>query len=115
MKEEEEDLAQKNAKSQQFSERLLNPTAGSRNLLKCLEKSKNPVESTSSSIISSPVTIKSITAKDLILEHKQKLQVMKAAQNKTVLPPLQSSPQLGRGLAHDQNEIDLSIEVLNYF
>ncbi|XP_057364805.1 protein MCM10 homolog [Daphnia carinata] len=107
LKEEEENLAKKSIQAQ-FSERLLNPTAGSRNLLKCLEKSKDSKESPSASSPTPPV--KSITAKDLLLQHQQKLLEMKAIQMKTSKIAL-SSPQLGRGLVQNQNEIELSAEV----
>lgn len=101
LKEEEEELAKKNIKTQ-FSERLLNPTAGSRNLMRCLEAKKTPQAEIKSP--SSSVSMKSITAKDLIMQHQQKLQEMKASQLKT-------TPQLGRGMSLEQTDIDLSVEV----
>lgn len=107
LKEEEEELAKKNLKTQ-FSERLLNPTAGTRNLLRCLEAKKNPQGPTSTSL--SPV-VKSITAKDLIMQHKQKLSDLKAAQMKLNQPAALSTPQLGRGIMQNQTDVDLSEEV----
>lgn len=106
LKEEEESLAKKNAKSQ-FSERLLNPTAGTRNLMRCLEAAKNPKDNTS---IPSPKPMKSITAKELIQQHTQKLLDMKALQMKASQAAM-LTPQLGRGLGQDQTEFDLSEEV----
>lgn len=107
LKEEEENLARKNMKNE-FSERLLNPTAGTRNLLKCLEQAKS---SKGSASISSPtVPMKSITARDLIQQHQQKLLEMKAIQTKASQAAL-STPLLGRGLVQDQKEIDLFDEV----
>lgn len=109
LKEEEEKLAKKSLQAQ-FSERLLNPTAGSRNLLRCLETSKGSKESKG---ISSPTApVKSITAKDLLLQHQQKLLEMKAIQMKAS-KVASSSPQLGRGLVQDQKDIDLSEEVFD--
>jgi hypothetical protein len=107
LKEEEENLARKNMKTE-FSERLLNPTAGTRNLLKCLEQAKS---SKGSAPISSPTApMKSITARDLIQQHQQKLLEMKAIQTKASQAAL-STPLLGRGLVQDQKEIDLFDEV----
>lgn len=106
LKEEEAELARKNVKSQ-FAERLLNPTAGSRNLLRCVEaKSLVPPSATSMAASISPSVkqpVKSITAKELLQQHKQQMEMMKASQQKT--------PQLGRGLEDHQEEIDLSEEV----
>ena len=107
LKEEEENLAKKNIKTK-FSERLLNPTAGTRNLLKCIEQAKSSKGSTPTSSPTAPM--KSITAKDLIQQHQQKLLEMKAIQTKAT-QAAQLSPQLGRGLVQDQKEIDLSDEV----
>lgn len=107
LKEEQEELAKKNTKTQ-FSERLLNPTAGSRNLLRCLEVKNNPQ---GKSITSPAPAIKSITAKDLIMQHKQKLLEIKATQMKSQ-PTASPTPQLGRGISRDQGDIDLSEEVV---
>lgn len=107
LKEEEEELAKKNVKTQ-FSERLLNPTAGSRNLLRCLEGKNTSQEI---KIQASPVSMKSITAKDLIMQHQQKLKDMKASQLKGSQPVLSITPQIGRGISQEQTDIDLSVEV----
>jgi len=106
LKEEEEELARKNVKTQ-FDERLKNPTAGSRNLLRVLEGTKASPGSPSS-----PAAMKSITAKDLLQQHKQQLQTMKESQIKAGHIAA-TSPQLGRGLGDCQQEIDLS-EVFNF-
>lgn len=102
---EEEELAKKNVKVE-FTERLKNPTAGARNLLRCMEAGKS-----TSSPVASPAAsnMKSITAKDLLDQHKKQLQSMKNAQlekSQSVTPPV-----LGRGLLSNDREIDLSDEV----
>ena len=111
LKEEEENLAKKNIKTQ-FSERLLNPTAGSRNLLRCLEADKAEKDSPipKGTPIPSPTSMKSITAKELLQQHQQKLLDMKALKMKASQAAL-LTPQLGRGLEQDQKEFDLSEEV----
>lgn len=110
LKEEEAELARANMKTE-FSERLKNPTAGARNLMRCMDPAK-AVEQFPQGVIalhSSPAgpsarqAMKSITAQELLQQHKQQMQVMKASQQKT--------PQLGRGIQEHQDEIDLSEQV----
>lgn len=103
IKEEEEAEAARKNSQVDFSQRLRNPTAGSRNLLRCMEAKAQ--QSSPQSANPSPVAVsapmKSITAKDLLLQHKQQMELMKAKQTAP-------SPQLGRGLQEHQDEIDLS-------
>ena len=95
----------KMATKSQFSQRLLNPTAGTRNLMRCIEGKPSPVLGPGFCIPapSNSPTIKSITAKDLLQQHKQQMMVLKAKQTSQ-----QQQPQLGRGLQNEQHEIDLS-------
>ena len=95
----------------EFSQRLKNPTAGSRNLMRCLQTTSSPGGNATPSkpLPTSPAPIKSITAKDLLLQHKMQLSTMNFQKNN----PL---PQLGRGLQQDAEiEIDLSQEVSSSF
>lgn len=104
----EEEFAKKNVKVE-FTERLKNPTAGARNLLRCMDGGNG-----GTSPISSPSTpkMKSITARDLLEQHKQQLQSMKSAQLEKTQP---QTPLLGRGLLSNDREIDLSDEVYALF
>ena len=111
LKEEEEKLAKLNAKTE-FSQRLLNPTAGSRNLMRCLQATSSPGGNgtASTSLATPPAPLKSITARDLLQQHKIQLSAMKANFQKS--NALIQQPQLGRGLQQDAEiEIDLSQEV----
>ena len=105
IREEEAELARKSVKTE-FSERLQNPTAGSRNLLRCMElKAQKSSPQAASPTLLAPKPIKSITAKELLQQHKQQMQILKASQSA-------QSPQLGRGLQELQDEIDLSEEIV---
>jgi len=114
LKEEEEKQAKLNGKTE-FSQRLLNPTAGTRNLMRCLQSASSPGSNAAPSkpLPVSPAPIKSITAKELLQQHKVQLSTMKANLQKS--NALIQQPQLGRGLQHDAEiEIDLSQEVSSF-
>ena len=98
LKEEEEMQAKKD--NNDFVQRLKNPTAGSRNLLRCMG-GIIPGTSSSPAPTKAPA-IKSITPSELLQQHKMQILKMKSSQ---VSP--KSSPQLGRGLGTDI-DIDLS-------
>lgn len=101
----EEELAKRNVKIE-FTERLKNPTAGARNLLRCMDAGKSAGTPTASP---SAPKMKSITAKDLLDQHKQQLQIMKSAHLEK--SPTTQVPLLGRGLLSNDREIDLYDDV----
>jgi len=113
LKEEEAKLALLNSKTE-FSQRLLNPTAGTRNLMRCIQtkSSSGTISSHSNTPVTAPPVIKSITAKDLLQQHQMQLSTLKANYQKNNPLNQQPKPQLGRGLKLDAElEIDLSEEI----
>ena len=98
----------------EFKERLQNPTAGSRNLLRCMEaKSASPSVPAPTA---SPAAIKSVTAKDLLEQHKKDMLKRKESQQRSASVAAAAAaavPQLGRGNDF-QAEIDLCDQVATF-